>query len=116
MLQTVLIVLTLGHADGAHLSLTRADDAAACAQKSEGLAKILSDAGYTVGARRCIETDLRFTPYQPGATEMPHRFKVTLPQTGAEVQALASGDDCTAAPDGQPQVVCAVSAQQVLRD
>ncbi len=117
MLQTVLIVLTLGHADGTHLSLTQADNPAACEQKSQALGKILTDAGYTIGAGRCVPENLRFTPYQPGAHDMANRFRVTLPLAGgATVEALGPDETCTPAPDADPAVFCARSAQQLLAD
>ncbi|WP_134725622.1 hypothetical protein [Paracoccus luteus] len=119
MLSTVLIVLTLGHADGPHLAVTPADDAAACAAKAGAVTAVLEQSGYPVAAARCVETDQRFTPYRhgAGAPAPVNAFRVTLPAAGgAKAEPLAALSDCTAAPDADPAVFCALSAQELLAD
>lgn len=117
MLATVLIVVTLGHADAPHLAVTPADDAAACAAKAGAVTAVLDKAGFAVAAARCVQTDQRFSAYRhgPDAPAPIHPFRVTLPaRGGATVEALARLSDCDAAPDADPAVFCAVSAQTLI--
>lgn len=119
MLSTVLIVLTLGHADAPHLAVTPADDAAACATKAGSVSAVLEQAGFPVAAAHCVQTDQRFTPYRhgPDAPAPVNAFRVTLPAAGGvTVEPLAGLSDCTAAPDVDPAVFCALSAQELLAD
>lgn len=114
MLSTVLIVVTLGHADAPHVSFSSAPDAPACAAKAEAVTGLLAGAGYRIGAQRCIQTDLAFAPYDHAATAYPHAYRLTLPADAAQggtVEPLGRLSDCTAAPEADPAVWCVVSAQ-----
>lgn len=113
MLKPVLVVLTLAHGgEATHLALTSAETAEDCATKSQAVRQVLDGAGHAVLAVRCAETNLEFTPYGHGDTaERPHAWRVTLPETGAVIEPLAQGADCTPAPDSTPTVHCAWSAQ-----
>ena len=113
MLSTVLILVTLGHADAPHVAFSPAPDMAACADKAQSLGAVLKGAGYRIAADRCVQTDLAFAPYQHAATAYPHAWRLTIPAdaaTPATVEPLAALSDCTPV-DADPQVICAVSAQ-----
>lgn len=117
MLKPVLVVLTLAQGgDATHLALTSADTAQDCATKAQTVQKVLQDAGHTVLAARCTQTEVDFTPYGHGgdSTGRPHAWRVTLPETGAVIEPLAKGAECLPAPDGTPAVHCAWSAQGVV--
>lgn len=119
MLSTVLIVVTLGHADAPHVAFTRADDMEACATRAEVLTGVLRDAGYRIGAQRCIETELGFAPYDHGATAYPHAYRLTVPADPAAlatIEPLADLSACTPDEDADPAVWCAVSAQGTLAE
>ena len=117
MLSTVLILVTLGHADAPHVAFSTTPDMPACEGKATALTGVLTGAGYRIAARRCIQTDLAFARYDHGATEFPVSYRLTLPADaaqGATIEPLAALADCTANPDGDPAVWCAVSAQPVV--
>lgn len=117
MLHTLLIVLTLGHADGPHLAITEAGDMAACAARAEAVTAVLTDAGYPVAAHRCFQTEQRFTPYShgPDAPAPTHAYRVTLPaEGGALIEPVATLSGCTPAPEAVPPVFCALSTQTPL--
>ena len=114
MLKPVLVVLTLAPGGGAtHLALTSAETAGECAAKAQAVRKVLEGARRTVLAARCAETAVAFTPYGHGGDSAgrPHAWRVTLPDTGAVIEPLAPGADCTPAPNSAPAVHCAWSAQ-----
>src|SRR5699024_6517472 len=79
MLATVLVIVTLCHTDAPHVSFSATADAGECATKSETVTGMLAGAGYQIAAARCIETDLRFAPYDHAATEMDAAYLITLP-------------------------------------
>lgn len=115
MLKTVLVILTLGEGGATHLSLTAADGAQDCAARGERLAGVLTQAGYQVIGQSCTETALTFTPYVPGAEAgaFVNRWRVTLSDP-ARIEPLVADAACTPAPDADPAVFCAVSAQQAV--
>lgn len=117
MLSTVLILVTLGHADAPHVAFSTAPDMAACEEKAAALTGVLAGAGYRIAAQRCVQTDLAFAPYDHGATDFPASYRLSLPADaaqGAAIEPLAKLADCTPDPDGNPAVWCAVSAQPVV--
>ena len=118
MISTVLILVTLGHADAPHVAFSTAPDMAACAEKARSLGAVLTGAGYRIAADRCLQTDLVFAPYQHAATAYPHAYRLTFPADPAlapTVEPLAKLSACTSAPDADPQVICAVSAQAIVQ-
>lgn len=118
MLKPVLIVLTLAQGgDATHLALSSPVDAGDCAARARSVQQVLEEAGVLVIAARCAETDLGFTPYGHGDAARPrvHRWRVTLPETGAALEPLTAADSCVPAPDATPAVHCALSAQEVAR-
>ncbi|HRO14395.1 MAG TPA: hypothetical protein PLL33_05010 [Paracoccus sp. (in: a-proteobacteria)] len=115
MLKTVLVILTLGEGGATHLSLSAAEDARDCAARGERLAGVLTQAGYQVLGQGCAQTGLEVTPYVPGADAQAfvNRWRVTLSDP-AMIEPLAPDAACMPAPDADPAVFCAVSAQQVV--
>lgn len=114
-LSVVLVLVTLSAGEPPHVSFSTAEDAADCAAKGERLGAILTGAGYRIGAQACVETEARFAPYDHGASVFPHAYRVTVPATGAAAVApLDRIGDCTAAPEADPAVWCALSAQAPL--
>ena len=127
MLSTLLVVVTLGHADAPHVAFTPTDNPAACAARAEVIGGVLRDAGYRIAVQSCVETDLRVTPYDHRATAYPHAWRLTVPAAidGAtppalQIEPLDSLSDCTPdeIPDetGAPAIWCAVSAQAPVTD
>ncbi len=114
MLKPVLVVLTLAQGGGTHLALTSAEDADECLAKADVVTQVLEGAGLQVIAARCGETGLSFTPYSHSAQSGAHvhRWRVTLPETGAIIEPLAPGESCDPAPTAVPAVHCALSAQE----
>lgn len=116
MLATVLIIVTLGHADAPHVSFSQAENLEACEAKAEALTSVLERANYQVGATRCVQTELTLSPYDRAAKEFPHAFRISLPNdASATIEQLDSLSECTAAPDADPAVFCAVSAQTIAQ-
>lgn len=119
MLSTVLIIITLGHADAPHVSFSATESVEACAAKAEAITGVLKGAGYRIGAERCVETDLPLAAYDHAAKDFPHPYRITLPADvtqGGMIEPLDNLADCTAATDRNPAVWCAVSAQGVTAD
>lgn len=114
MLKPVLVILTLAQGGGTHLALTSAEDADECLAKADVVTQVLEGAGLQVIAARCGETGLSFTPYSHSAQSGAHvhRWRVTLPETGAIIEPLAPGESCDPTPTAVPAVHCALSAQE----
>ncbi|KGJ12905.1 hypothetical protein [Paracoccus sanguinis] len=114
-LSVVLVLVTLSAGESPHVSFSNAENAADCAAKGERLGAILTGAGYRIGAQACVETEARFAPYDHGASVFPHAYRVTVPAQGAaSVEPLDRIGDCTTAPEADPAVWCALSAQAPL--
>lgn len=111
MLQTILVVLTTVTGGPPHLSLAPVAAAEDCPARAGAIGAVLEEAGTEVLAIRCAETQLRVTPYVPGAgpDDFVHRWRIELGDEAVELAPLAGGEACEPA-EG---VVCAVSAQSV---
>ncbi|MDA5095320.1 hypothetical protein O2N63_14625 [Aliiroseovarius sp. KMU-50] len=116
MLKLAFLVLTLNAEGDVRMTLSERDSLAACEATKTQITTVLKDAGYTVLASICGETDLSLTPYKSTTPDDPlNRYKVTLSgQDHFQITPLAEGDICTDAPDGQPVEFCALSAQKVI--
>ena len=118
MLKPVLVILTLAQGGGTHLALTSAEDADECLAKADVVTQVLEGAGLQVIEARCGKTALSFTPYSHSAQSGSHihPWRVTLPETGVEIEPLAAGESCIPATDSVPAVHCALSAQGIEQD
>lgn len=119
MLQTTLLVLTLTSGGELRVTLSPAADMVECEANRDAVVTILTDAGRPPIAALCGETGLRLTPFVHGTPEKDeiHRYRVGLPSAGGfTVVPLAGGESCTPAPEADPAVHCARSAQAVLPD
>lgn len=117
MLSTILILVTLGHADAPHVAFSTAPDMATCAETALSLGAVLTGAGYRIGADRCVQTAQRFSAYDHSAKAFPHAYRLTLPADPARpatIEPVAALADCTPSDGTDPAVICAVSAQGVV--
>lgn len=118
MLETALIILTLGAGGGTQLALSVTESPEDCAARAEVLEQVLTGSGYTILGMRCGQTPLALSPYSHGhdADDMRWLYRVTL-----KGSALADGFDLAPVEAGQcaetaPGIHCAISAQEPLAD
>ncbi len=117
MLKIALLTLTLTADGEPRLTLSDMEDSAACAEAQAGVTAILKQSGVPVIAAICGSSELRLTPFDHGAAPEDERFRyrVTLDAGGGfQVEPLAPGAECRAAPDASPAIHCARSSQSVL--
>ncbi|SIT79605.1 hypothetical protein [Pontibaca methylaminivorans] len=114
MLETALLILSIGTGDTVQMSLARTDSPAACLERADALAEVLTSAGYTIAGMRCGESPLALTPYEHGHDEGDLRWHYHVTLKGSD-----TGDGFTFEPvaEGTCEAVatnefCAVSAQQ----
>ncbi len=114
MLKTALLVLTLTDAGATRVTLSEADTLADCEAGRDAVTAILGGAGVEVLAALCGgESTLRVTPFAHGVPpeQEVHRYRVEISGTRFVVTPLAEAEACAPAPDAEPAVHCAVSAQ-----
>ncbi|QRZ14231.1 hypothetical protein JWJ88_12075 (plasmid) [Paracoccus methylovorus] len=117
MLETILLMLTLMPGGDVRVTFSHSADADECEAYREVVSGILEEAGNPPLVALCGETDLRVTPFVHGTRpeDEVHRYRVELPSAGGyQVTPLPAGTACTPAPQANPAVYCARSAQMVL--
>ncbi len=113
MIATALLILTLTDAGATRVTLSEMPSPEDCAASRSAVTGVLDSAGIPVLAALCGESALRLTPFLHGTPpeEEVHRYRVELAGAGFAVTPLADGETCAPAPDAEPAVHCAVSAQ-----
>lgn len=113
MLKTALLVLTLTDAGATRVTLSQTDTLADCEAGRDAVTAILGGAGVEVLAALCGESALRVTPFEHGVPpeQEVHRYRVEIVGEDFVVTPLAEAEACAPAPDAEPAVHCAVSAQ-----
>lgn len=117
MLKTTLLMLTVMAGDDLRVTLSPAADEIECEANRDAVVTILGNAGRAPLAALCGATELRLTPFVHGTPPEAevHRYRVELPLAGGfRVTPLGGEERCTAAPEADPAVYCARSAQSVL--
>lgn len=117
MLKTTLLMLTVMAGGDLRVTLSPAADEVECEANRDAVVTILAEAGRPPLAALCGASDLRLTPFVHGTPPEAeiHRYRVELPAAGGfRITPLTGDESCTAAPQADPAVHCARSAQTVL--
>ncbi|UYV35631.1 hypothetical protein N4R57_11150 [Rhodobacteraceae bacterium D3-12] len=116
MIEIALLVISLT-SDGAHrLTLTPAENLAACEDSKLAVTGILASAGIEVVAARCGENNLHLTPFEHGASaeEEVYKYRVVLAKDGGFTVEPLSDVDCQPTSDALRKVYCVRSSQSVV--
>ena len=112
----LLVVLTLNANGLPSVAFVSADSPGRCEQRRTMLTALLRGSGMRLIDSRCIDSELRFSPYRHDAPASERRFLwlVDLRARPAGLQVMESMAACEQARQARPGAVCALTAQRPL--